>query len=65
MNKAPWVVRLFRYKQDYEGSVMTGLFMESIVVAFMIGGIVGAITALHLASHNKEPVKVKSNRTYR
>lgn len=28
---------------------MTGIFMESIVMAFMIGAIVGAITALHLS----------------
>ena len=28
---------------------MTGIFMESIVMAFMIGAIVGAVTALHLS----------------
>jgi len=44
---------------------MTGIIMESIVIAFMIGGIFGAITALHLSSNNKEGVKVKSDRTHR
>lgn len=28
---------------------MTGIFMESIVMAFMIGAILGAVTALHLS----------------
>ena len=40
---------------------MTGIFMESIVIAFMIGGIVGAVTALHLA-HRKEPAEVENDR---
>lgn len=40
---------------------MTGIFMESIVIAFMIGGIVGAVTALHLA-HRKEPAEIKNKR---
>lgn len=60
---------------------MTGLYMESIVMAFMIGGIVGAVTALHLSgalkstkqpldSHapdelSKATVKVKSNDTHK
>jgi gas vesicle protein len=60
---------------------MTGLYMESIVMAFMIGGIVGAITALHLSGAlksgkqssdchaaddlDKVTVKVKSNNSRR
>ena len=44
-----------------EGIVMTGIFMESIVIAFMIGGIVGAVTALHLA-HRKEPAEIENKR---
>lgn len=40
---------------------MTGIFMESIVIAFMIGGIVGAVTALHLA-HRKEPAEIENKR---
>lgn len=44
---------------------MTGIFMESIIIAFMVGGIVGAITALHLSSAKifKTPIKEK-NRHY-
>ncbi|NOX42396.1 MAG: hypothetical protein GXP19_01495 [Gammaproteobacteria bacterium] len=38
---------------------MNEIIMESIIVAFMIGGIVGAVTALHLSSTNKEIAKVK------
>lgn len=60
---------------------MTGIFMESIVMAFMIGAIVGAITALHLSgalvsSKRKEnvldtdnlekvPVRIKNDNTRR
>jgi len=40
---------------------MTGIFMESIVVAFMIGGVLGAVIALHLA-HRKQPAKIDNKR---
>jgi len=43
---------------------MNSLIMESVVIAFMIGGIVGAVTALQLAnSRKKVPVKIKSDRS--
>lgn len=38
---------------------MMGILVESIVVAFVIGGILGAITALHLSSPKKAAVVVK------
>lgn len=60
---------------------MTGIFMESIVMAFMIGAIVGAVTALHLSGAlvsnrkksdtpsydnlEKAPLRVKSNNAHR
>ncbi len=40
---------------------MTGIIMETVVIAFMVGGIFGAITALHLANNNKQPAKIKRN----
>ena len=32
---------------------MVGLLMESVVVAFVIGGVTGAVTALHLLGSKK------------
>jgi len=40
---------------------MTGLIMETVVIAFMVGGIFGAIVALHLSSNNRELVKIKND----
>lgn len=40
---------------------MIGLLMESVVIAFVIGGILGAITALHLSGEKKTEVKIKSD----
>lgn len=42
---------------------MTGFLMESVVLAFTLGGIFGAITALHLRNGGKVPVKIKDRRT--
>ncbi|MGD8559845.1 MAG: hypothetical protein PVH04_09270 [Gammaproteobacteria bacterium] len=41
---------------------MIGMLMEAVVLAFIIGGIIGAITALQLSNWNlkKIPVKISS-----
>jgi hypothetical protein len=37
---------------------MMGMLMETVVIAFVMGGIMGAITALHLQKPKKLPLKV-------
>lgn len=37
-----------------------GMLMESIMIAFVIGGIMGAVTALHLLGPKKIEVKVEN-----
>lgn len=37
---------------------MMGMLIESVVIAFVIGGIIGAVTALHLTNLNKSPVRI-------
>ena len=45
---------------------MAGMLMETVVVAFVFGGIIGAITALHLAStHKRVPARVDTKRNHR
>ena len=39
---------------------MQDMLVETLVVSFVMGGILGAITALHL-SNPRQKVKVKSN----
>ena len=39
---------------------MIGMLLEAVVLAFVIGGIVGAVTALHLSTFNKVPVRIQS-----
>ncbi len=36
------------------------VILESILVALVIGGIMGAITALHLSEPKKLPLKIRS-----
>ncbi len=39
---------------------MMGIMIETVVIAFAMGGIVGAITALHLSSNlKKSPAKIE------
>ena len=46
---------------------MIGMLMEAVVLAFIIGGIIGAVTALQLSHWNfkKVPVKISSDSTRR
>ena len=44
---------------------MIGMLLEAVVLAFVIGGIVGAVTALHLANARKVPVRIQSDDRYR
>ena len=39
---------------------MIGMILEAVVIAFVIGGIVGAVTALHLSTFNKVPVRIQN-----
>jgi|GEM_PF-2033152 len=39
---------------------MIGMLFEAVVLAFVIGGIIGAVTALHLSSPKKIPVRIQS-----
>lgn len=40
---------------------MMGIMIETVVMAFVMGGILGAVTALHLrAERNAEPVKIEA-----
>ena len=41
---------------------MMGMLLESVVIAFVIGGIIGAVTALHLTNMNKQPVRIDKDR---
>jgi hypothetical protein len=41
---------------------MMGMLMETVVISFVMGGIMGAITALHLQKPRKIAVKI-DNRT--
>lgn len=36
---------------------MIGMLVETVVVAFVMGGIIGAITALHISGQNAEDMK--------
>ncbi len=40
---------------------MIGMLLEAVVLAFIIGGIVGAVTALHLSNLKKVPVRIKND----
>ena len=40
---------------------MIGMLLEAVVLAFVIGGIIGAITALQLSNSRKIPVKIHSD----
>jgi len=39
---------------------MIGMLLEAVVLAFVIGGIIGAATALHLSSEKKIPVRIRN-----
>jgi len=41
---------------------MIGMLLEAVVLAFAIGGIVGAVTAIHLSNLNKVPVKIQNQK---
>lgn len=46
---------------------MIGMLVETVVVAFVMGGIIGAITALHISNQNandlkKVPIKLDKNK---
>lgn len=41
---------------------MIGMLLEAVVLAFVIGGIIGAVTAIHLSNTGKVPVKIQSNK---
>jgi len=46
---------------------MMGILLESVVIAFVIGGILGAITALHLShasQSNHAPVKIDKHQRH-
>jgi len=36
------------------------MLLEAVVLAFVIGGIIGAVTALHLSNTRKVPVRIQS-----
>ncbi|WP_455208567.1 hypothetical protein [Kaarinaea lacus] len=38
---------------------MIGMLFEAVVLAFVIGGIIGAVTALHLSGAKKIPVRIQ------
>ncbi|MDH5325237.1 MAG: hypothetical protein OEZ68_10030 [Gammaproteobacteria bacterium] len=38
---------------------MMGMLLESVVIAFVFGGILGAVTALHLSSPKKSHAMIK------
>ena len=40
---------------------MIAMLLEAVVLAFVIGGIIGAVTALHLSSPKKAPIRIQSN----
>ena len=40
---------------------MIGMLLEAVVLAFVIGGIVGAVTALHLSNLKKVPVRIQND----
>lgn len=43
---------------------MMGLMIEAVVMAFVVGGIVGAIIALQLSNNgNKVPVKIQRDQS--
>lgn len=44
---------------------MIGMLLEAVVLAFVIGGIVGAVTAIHIANVKKVPVRIESNQVRR
>ena len=44
---------------------MMGLLMESVVIAFVVGGIMGAVTALHLLGPKKIGAKVETGQRQR
>jgi hypothetical protein len=41
---------------------MFGILMESVVIAFVMGGILGAVTALHLSGNKKVALKIENKR---
>ena len=41
---------------------MIGMLLEAVVLAFVIGGIIGALTALQLSNSGKIPVKIHNDR---
>lgn len=40
---------------------MIAMLLEAVVLAFVIGGIIGAVTALHLSGPKKMPVRIQDN----
>ncbi len=40
---------------------MIAMLLEAVVLAFVIGGIIGAVTALHLSGPKKVPIKIQNN----
>ena len=40
---------------------MIGMLLEAVVLAFVVGGIVGAVTALHLSHAKKVPVRIQTD----
>ena len=40
---------------------MVAMLLEAVVLAFVIGGIIGAVTAIHLSDARKVPVKIQNN----
>ena len=39
-----------------------GMLMETVVIAFVVGGILGAVTALHLSRPQRRPVEARLRR---
>jgi len=44
---------------------MIGMLLEAVVLAFVIGGIIGAVTALHLKNASKVPVRIRPDQPRR
>ncbi|WP_455217019.1 hypothetical protein [Kaarinaea lacus] len=43
---------------------MMGIMIETVVMAFVVGGVVGAITALQLSNNSRQiPVKIRHNQS--
>ena len=44
---------------------MMGMLLESVVIAFVFGGILGAVTALHLSSPKKSHAVVEEKHKHK